>query len=161
MNSLMLKGKYGAMIICWLLGNGCLFSWNSMLTIEDYYGYLFPVTTASYLSSMFIWLLNIFLWLFSYRWHFSDGLQFYEGKPLILSIIWYSSWLHSWHIIVYDLSFYDTHPQNLLKQVLIPQFHTIVALIFLRIWCSLDQLFFCYIFVFVTRALEISTINVL
>ncbi|XP_056171247.1 equilibrative nucleotide transporter 3-like [Syzygium oleosum] len=36
------KGKYAAMVVCWLLGNGCLFSWNSMLTIEDYYGYLFP-----------------------------------------------------------------------------------------------------------------------
>ncbi|CDP11897.1 unnamed protein product [Coffea canephora] len=30
------------MAVCWLLGNGCLFSWNSMLTIEDYYVYLFP-----------------------------------------------------------------------------------------------------------------------
>ncbi|EOX99276.1 Major facilitator superfamily protein isoform 2 [Theobroma cacao] len=37
-----LEGKYAAMVVCWLLGNGCLFSWNSMLTIEDYYGYLFP-----------------------------------------------------------------------------------------------------------------------
>ncbi|KAG6604824.1 Equilibrative nucleotide transporter 3 [Cucurbita argyrosperma subsp. argyrosperma] len=37
-----LEGKYSAMIVCWLLGNGCLFSWNSMLTIQDYYGYLFP-----------------------------------------------------------------------------------------------------------------------
>ncbi|XP_023532420.1 equilibrative nucleotide transporter 3-like [Cucurbita pepo subsp. pepo] len=37
-----LEGKYTAMIVCWLLGNGCLFSWNSMLTIQDYYGYLFP-----------------------------------------------------------------------------------------------------------------------
>ncbi|XP_031378108.1 equilibrative nucleotide transporter 3-like [Punica granatum] len=36
------KGKYAAMVVCWLLGNGCLFSWNSMLTIEDYYAYLFP-----------------------------------------------------------------------------------------------------------------------
>ncbi|XP_029120960.1 equilibrative nucleotide transporter 3 isoform X2 [Elaeis guineensis] len=36
------EGKFFAMIICWLLGNGCLFSWNSMLTIEDYYVYLFP-----------------------------------------------------------------------------------------------------------------------
>ncbi|XP_030518496.2 LOW QUALITY PROTEIN: equilibrative nucleotide transporter 3-like [Rhodamnia argentea] len=36
------KGKYAAMVVCWLLGNGCLFSWNSMLTIEDYYVYLFP-----------------------------------------------------------------------------------------------------------------------
>ncbi|CAL2249620.1 unnamed protein product [Prunus armeniaca] len=30
------------MVVCWLLGNGCLFSWNSMLTIEDYYVDLFP-----------------------------------------------------------------------------------------------------------------------
>lgn len=37
-----IEGKYAAMVVCWLLGNGCLFSWNSMLTILDYYGYLFP-----------------------------------------------------------------------------------------------------------------------
>ncbi|XP_057956026.1 equilibrative nucleotide transporter 3-like [Malania oleifera] len=37
-----LEGKYAAVIVCWLLGNGCLLSWNSMLTIEDYYVYLFP-----------------------------------------------------------------------------------------------------------------------
>lgn len=37
-----LQGKYAAIVVCWLLGNGCLFSWNSMLTIEDYYIYLFP-----------------------------------------------------------------------------------------------------------------------
>ncbi|KAL3375932.1 hypothetical protein AABB24_002729 [Solanum stoloniferum] len=37
-----LEGKYGAMLVCWVLGNGCLFSWNSMLTIQDYYIALFP-----------------------------------------------------------------------------------------------------------------------
>ncbi|PIA60307.1 hypothetical protein AQUCO_00300067v1 [Aquilegia coerulea] len=37
-----LEGNYVAILVCWLLGNGCLFSWNSMLTIEDYYGNLFP-----------------------------------------------------------------------------------------------------------------------
>lgn len=37
-----LEGKYAAILVCFLLGNGCLFSWNSMLTIEDYYIYLFP-----------------------------------------------------------------------------------------------------------------------
>ncbi|VVA97062.1 unnamed protein product [Arabis nemorensis] len=37
-----LEGRYYALVVCWLLGNGCLFSWNSMLTIVDYYGYLFP-----------------------------------------------------------------------------------------------------------------------
>ncbi|OIW05915.1 hypothetical protein TanjilG_07191 [Lupinus angustifolius] len=35
-------GKYAAIMVCWLLGNGCLFSWNSMLTIQDYYVELFP-----------------------------------------------------------------------------------------------------------------------
>ncbi|KAK2379851.1 Epsin-3, clathrin recruitment and traffic between the Golgi and endosome [Trifolium repens] len=37
-----LEGKYAAMTICWFLGNGGLFCWNSMLTIVDYYIYLFP-----------------------------------------------------------------------------------------------------------------------
>ncbi|KAG5118949.1 hypothetical protein JHK82_033369 [Glycine max] len=37
-----LEGKHAAMAVCWLLGTGCLFAWNSMLTIEDYYVYLFP-----------------------------------------------------------------------------------------------------------------------
>ncbi|GAB2274839.1 Epsin-3, clathrin recruitment and traffic between the Golgi and endosome [Dionaea muscipula] len=37
-----LEGTYTAIFICWLLGNGCLICWNSILTIEDYYGYLFP-----------------------------------------------------------------------------------------------------------------------
>ncbi|KAE8698468.1 Equilibrative nucleotide transporter 4 [Hibiscus syriacus] len=37
-----LEGKNMAIVVCWLLGNGCLFSWNSMLTIQDYYSYLFP-----------------------------------------------------------------------------------------------------------------------
>ncbi|PRQ52968.1 putative equilibrative nucleoside transporter [Rosa chinensis] len=37
-----IQGRFAAMVVCWLLGNGCLFSWNSMLTIEDYYVALFP-----------------------------------------------------------------------------------------------------------------------
>ncbi|KAF8664459.1 hypothetical protein HU200_054631 [Digitaria exilis] len=36
------QGKYWGIFICWLLGNGCLFGFNGMLTIEDYYTYLFP-----------------------------------------------------------------------------------------------------------------------
>ncbi|KAJ1700745.1 hypothetical protein LUZ63_000524 [Rhynchospora breviuscula] len=35
-------GKHFAMLVCWLLGNGSLLAWNSMLTIEDYYAALFP-----------------------------------------------------------------------------------------------------------------------
>ncbi|KAL7604187.1 hypothetical protein Lser_V15G17022 [Lactuca serriola] len=37
-----LEGKFTVMVVCWLLGIGCAFSWNSMLTIEDYYVHLFP-----------------------------------------------------------------------------------------------------------------------
>ncbi|KAK2379852.1 equilibrative nucleotide transporter [Trifolium repens] len=37
-----IEGKFTALVVCWLLGNGVLFSWNSMLTIVDYYEYLFP-----------------------------------------------------------------------------------------------------------------------
>ncbi|KAL3687273.1 hypothetical protein R1sor_013582 [Riccia sorocarpa] len=36
------KGKYIGYIIVWLLGNGTLFSWNSVLTVEDYFGFVFP-----------------------------------------------------------------------------------------------------------------------
>ncbi|OEL34640.1 Equilibrative nucleotide transporter 3 [Dichanthelium oligosanthes] len=35
-------GKFLGILVCWLLGNGSLFAWNSMLTIEDYYAHLFP-----------------------------------------------------------------------------------------------------------------------
>ncbi|KAL2475448.1 Equilibrative nucleotide transporter 3 [Abeliophyllum distichum] len=37
-----LEGKYKAMVVCWFLGLGSLVSWNSMLTIGDYYYNLFP-----------------------------------------------------------------------------------------------------------------------
>lgn len=37
-----IQGKFVAMVVCWLLGNGVLFTWNSMLTIVDYYIILFP-----------------------------------------------------------------------------------------------------------------------
>ncbi|XP_052180911.1 equilibrative nucleotide transporter 3-like [Diospyros lotus] len=39
---LRLDGKYGAIVVCWILGLGALVSWNSMLTIGDYYYKLFP-----------------------------------------------------------------------------------------------------------------------
>ncbi|XAR66377.1 hypothetical protein NMG60_11012590 [Bertholletia excelsa] len=37
-----LGGKYSALVVCWFLGLGSLVSWNSMLTIGDYYYILFP-----------------------------------------------------------------------------------------------------------------------
>ncbi|KAF3451582.1 hypothetical protein FNV43_RR07677 [Rhamnella rubrinervis] len=37
-----LEGKHKALLVCWILGLGSLVSWNSMLTIGDYYYKLFP-----------------------------------------------------------------------------------------------------------------------
>ncbi|KAL6555174.1 Epsin-3, clathrin recruitment and traffic between the Golgi and endosome [Orobanche gracilis] len=37
-----LEGKLEAIMVCWFLGFGTLVSWNSMLTIGDYYYELFP-----------------------------------------------------------------------------------------------------------------------
>ncbi|KAL1214616.1 Equilibrative nucleotide transporter 3 [Cardamine amara subsp. amara] len=37
-----LQGKYQAMVVCCILGIGSLVSWNSMLTIADYYYQVFP-----------------------------------------------------------------------------------------------------------------------
>ncbi|KAJ0264945.1 hypothetical protein HA466_0013270 [Hirschfeldia incana] len=37
-----LQGKYQAMVVCCILGTGGLVSWNSMLTIADYYYQVFP-----------------------------------------------------------------------------------------------------------------------
>ncbi|XP_073388362.1 equilibrative nucleotide transporter 2 isoform X3 [Physcomitrium patens] len=31
------KGRTVGYLVCWLLGNGCLFSWNSLITIQDYF----------------------------------------------------------------------------------------------------------------------------
>ncbi|XP_062188726.1 equilibrative nucleotide transporter 3-like [Phragmites australis] len=36
------QGKFLGIVVCFILGNGSLFAWNSMLTIEDYYVALFP-----------------------------------------------------------------------------------------------------------------------
>ncbi|XP_075667476.1 equilibrative nucleotide transporter 3-like [Castanea sativa] len=37
------QGRYKAVAVCWILGLGSLMSWNSMLTIGDYYYKLFPL----------------------------------------------------------------------------------------------------------------------
>ncbi|KAJ8427874.1 hypothetical protein Cgig2_008702 [Carnegiea gigantea] len=42
-----LQGKRTAMIVCWLLGMGSLLSWNSMLTVCDYYYRVLPVDLAT------------------------------------------------------------------------------------------------------------------
>ncbi|KAK9115283.1 hypothetical protein Syun_022080 [Stephania yunnanensis] len=43
----LVTGKNAAMVLCWLLGNGCLFAWNGMLTSQDYYVTLFPSSIYS------------------------------------------------------------------------------------------------------------------
>nr|CAB3454628.1 unnamed protein product [Digitaria exilis] len=42
-----IKGKHLGIFICWLLGNGCLFAFNSMLTMEDYFVFVFPLDVAT------------------------------------------------------------------------------------------------------------------
>nr|GME09837.1 equilibrative nucleotide transporter 3-like [Ipomoea batatas] len=42
-NTLRLEGKLSATIVCWILGLGSLLSWNTMLTIGDYYYEVFPL----------------------------------------------------------------------------------------------------------------------
>ena len=44
------QGKQKAMAVCFILGLGSLVSWNSMLTIGDYYYKLFPVSYLSLLQ---------------------------------------------------------------------------------------------------------------
>ncbi|KAI3830616.1 hypothetical protein MKX03_016448 [Papaver bracteatum] len=36
------EGKLTATVVCWVLGNGCLFPWYSMVTSFDYFGDIFP-----------------------------------------------------------------------------------------------------------------------
>ncbi|KHN20421.1 hypothetical protein glysoja_045898 [Glycine soja] len=40
------------MVVCWLLGNGCLFAWNSMLTIEDYYVLIFSLCFSALIFNL-------------------------------------------------------------------------------------------------------------
>jgi len=47
------QGKYKALFVCWILGMGSLVSWNSMLTIGDYYYHVFPVSFCIVNSRLF------------------------------------------------------------------------------------------------------------
>lgn len=47
------REKYWGIFICWLLGNGCLFGFNSMLTTIDYM-YLFPVRNLSAIVLLYL-----------------------------------------------------------------------------------------------------------
>ncbi|KAG8385638.1 hypothetical protein BUALT_Bualt03G0065900 [Buddleja alternifolia] len=46
-NPTRLEGRFKAIVVCWFLGLGSLVSWNSMLTIGDYYYQLFPIDLAT------------------------------------------------------------------------------------------------------------------
>ncbi|KAG0483902.1 hypothetical protein HPP92_011986 [Vanilla planifolia] len=54
------KARYFANFVCWLLGNGSLFAWSSMLTAVDYYSALFPkyhparIFSGVYISFCFV-----------------------------------------------------------------------------------------------------------
>lgn len=65
-----------AMVVCWFLGLGSLVSWNSMLTIEDYYYQLFPV---SFLE--FVHLLSFLNFKFFSKW--SKLMNFYNNALLV------------------------------------------------------------------------------
>ncbi|RZC92367.1 hypothetical protein C5167_003974 [Papaver somniferum] len=41
------EGKLTATVVCWILGNGCLFPWYSMVTSFDYFGDIFPLDIAT------------------------------------------------------------------------------------------------------------------
>lgn len=53
------QGKYQAMVVCCILGIGGLVSWNSMLTIADYYYQVFPVRLIPILKFVFFFVLVI------------------------------------------------------------------------------------------------------
>lgn len=38
---------WASLLCCWLLGTAFLFPWNAILTIEDYYYAVFPVSNAN------------------------------------------------------------------------------------------------------------------
>lgn len=53
------QGMWLAMFVCFILGIGSLLTWNSMLTIVDYYAYLFPVySSISNKKKWICWLQN-------------------------------------------------------------------------------------------------------
>ncbi|KAJ7528732.1 hypothetical protein O6H91_15G016400 [Diphasiastrum complanatum] len=60
------KGRVAVHIICWLLGNGCLFTWNSMLTVMDYYILIFPYHPARVLTLVYQPFALITICLFTY-----------------------------------------------------------------------------------------------
>ncbi|KAG6482189.1 hypothetical protein ZIOFF_058820 [Zingiber officinale] len=61
------EGRFLTILVCWLLGNGCLFSMNSLLTIEDY----FPFYLSTIVGCCNFWK----------RWHWSIfiGVCFVSG----------------------------------------------------------------------------------
>ncbi|XP_042428486.1 equilibrative nucleotide transporter 3-like [Zingiber officinale] len=42
-NSYLKQGRFTGLFTIWLLGNGTLFAWNNVITIGDYYAFLFPM----------------------------------------------------------------------------------------------------------------------
>ena len=61
MNLFTSKESKKAMSVCFILGLGSLVSWNSMLTIGDYYYKLFPVSHLLIITSELKWLYKVCL----------------------------------------------------------------------------------------------------
>jgi len=74
------QGKYQAMVVCCILGIGSLFSWNSMLTIADYYYQVFPVRFRFWFEFQFCYfVLVINLNLNFEKFVFHVGLSSFKG----------------------------------------------------------------------------------
>ncbi|KAJ8636914.1 hypothetical protein MRB53_011181 [Persea americana] len=95
-----IKGKYTAMFVCWILGTGSLFPWNSMLTNLDYYIAIFPnyhpsrVLTIAVVSFAFgtIILLTHYEAKMNTRLRILMGFTlFFIGSVLVLVLNWATS----------------------------------------------------------------------
>ncbi|KAH7532948.1 hypothetical protein FEM48_Zijuj04G0077600 [Ziziphus jujuba var. spinosa] len=107
-----LEGKYGAMVVCWLLGNGCLFSWNSMLTIEDYYGYLFPRFSKQTISRILLCPTDM---IFQYRF----ALRVNDYHPSrVLTLVYQPFALGTLAVLAYHEAKINTRRRNLFGYIL-------------------------------------------
>lgn len=80
------QGKFSATVVCWILGLGSLVSWNSMLTIGDYYYNLFPVSGLFCFSFLFRMIYSLCLEKHS-NWDCVSGKCFDKKESLVWRMI--------------------------------------------------------------------------
>ncbi|XP_058741447.1 equilibrative nucleotide transporter 3-like [Vicia villosa] len=100
-----MDGKYLAIVVCWILGNGFLFAWKNMLTIQDYYVYLFPIIYR-YLCLLFVRQDSLFL-LIRIRGGEMDGMDGYglDVNTRLRNLIGYSFFFFTTLLVlVFNLS---------------------------------------------------------